>query len=179
MKTKLTLLFLSAVFLFSIFIRWYMLPQNLFFGFEQGRDAQIILDIFNKHEFKLVGPKTDLAGIFHGAYYYYLLLPAYILSHGNPLAASFFLIVLSSLTVVIAYFFGRDFFASSKAGAVTALLVATSYAYIIYARWLSNVTPAVPLILLTFWLLWKYHIRTGSDDSKKEFLFVGATAAAI
>src|SRR5258708_7933885 len=167
-------IFLSFVLLVSILLRWYMLPQNLFFGFEQGRDAQIIINIYQKHDFKLVGPKTDLAGIFHGAYYYYLLLPAYVLSHGNSLVGSFFLIVLSSLTAVIGYFFGRDVFGSAKAAALTSVLIAVSYEYIIYARWLSNVTPAIPLIFLCFWLLWKYHLRP-----QKASLFVSAVVAAV
>jgi hypothetical protein len=165
-------LFLVFIFCLSAAIRWYMLPQHLFFGFEQGRDAQIISDIFYKHEFKLVGPKTDLAGIFHGAYYYYLLLPAYISSHGNPLAASMWLVVISSFTAVISYFFARDFFRSEKAAALTALLMTLSYEYIIYARWLSNVTPSIPLILLTFWMLWKYH------QNKKPWALIAAAVVA-
>lgn len=164
--------FLIFVFLFSVCLRWYMLPQHLFFGFEQGRDAQIIADIFYKHDFKLVGPKTDLAGIFHGAYYYYLLLPAYVFSHGNPLAASFWLILISSLTTVVAFFFAKDIFRSGKAAVLTSLLVTSSYEYVIYARWLSNVTPAIPLILLTFWMVWKYH------QEKKSLAFVLAFVAA-
>lgn len=163
---------LVIIFLLSIVIRWYLLPQHLFFGFEQGRDAKIITEIFTQHEFKLVGPKTDLAGIFHGAYYYYLMLPTYILSHGSPLAASFWLVIISSFTSVISYFFARNLFRSSKAAALTSLLVTFSYEYIIYARWLSNVTPAIPLILLTFWFLWQYHHR------QKPWSFVAAVAIA-
>jgi hypothetical protein len=166
-------LFVAFIFVLSVLIRWYFLPQYLFFGFEQGRDAKIIQDIFYTHEFKLVGPKTDLAGIFHGAYYYYLLLPVSILTQGNPLAASLLLVVLSSLTVVIGYFFARDFFRSSKAAVLASLLIALSYEYIIYARWLSNVTPAIPLILFTFWMLWKYH------QDKKPWQFLAAVITAM
>ncbi len=166
------LLFLCIIFFISVAVRFYKLPQNLFFGFEQGRDAQIILDIYEKHEFKLVGPKTDLDGIFHGAYYYYLLLPAYVLSQGNPVAASFFLVVLSSFTSIIAYFFAKDFFGSQKSAMIIAVVTTMSYEYVIYARWLSNVTPAIPLILLTFWVLWLYH------QHKKPWQFVSAVIFA-
>src|SRR5579859_3793251 len=150
--------FLIALFLFSVAVRWYRLDHNLFFGFEQGRDAQIIENIYLHHEFKLVGPKTDLAGIFHGAYYYYVMvLPSWI-SHGNPLVLSFWLVFLSSFVPVIMYFFAKDFWGSKKLGVVAAILTAMSYEYIIYARWLSNVTLAIPFLLFTFFCLWFLHV---------------------
>src|SRR5258708_1417571 len=92
--------FLVLCFVAAIMLRWFRLDQNLFFGFEQGRDAAIVQNIYLHHDFKLVGPKTDLAGIFHGAYYYYLLVPASWLTHGDPLALSFTLILISSTLAI-------------------------------------------------------------------------------
>jgi 4-amino-4-deoxy-L-arabinose transferase-like glycosyltransferase len=162
----------AFLFFAAVFLRLYKLPQFLFFGFEQGRDAQIIQDIYQKHEFKLVGPKTDLAGIFHGAYYYYLLIPVYVLTHGNPLAAAFFLILLNSSVVVIMYFFAKEVFGSVKMGLLGSFFVTVSYDLIIYARWLSNVTPAIPLTLLSFYFLWMYRIK------KREIFLIFATLSA-
>jgi 4-amino-4-deoxy-L-arabinose transferase-like glycosyltransferase len=165
-------LFLIFIFLFSIALRWYRLDQYLFFGFEQGRDAEIIRNIYQHADFQLVGPKTDLAGIFHGAYYYYLMIIPYALSGGNPVIGSFFLVLLSSLIPVLMYFFAKDFFASRKLGILTALLTAVSYEYIIYSRWLSNVTPGLFFVLLTFCTLWLY------KQKKKELFFIVACVSA-
>jgi hypothetical protein len=166
------LIFLIVLFCLSFFLRWFRLDHNLFFGFEQGRDAQIIQDIYTLHQFKLVGPKTDLPGVFHGAYYYYLLIVPYALTHGNPLAASFFLIFLSSFISVGVYFFAKSVFHSAHWAGFAAIFATVSYEYIIYARWLSNVTPAIPLILMTYYFLWMYR------EKKKSFFFLLAAVTA-
>lgn len=167
------LFFLVVLFVFSLAIRWYHLSDNLFFGFEQGRDATIVQNIYLHHDFKLVGPQTDVPGIFHGAYYFYVMLLPWILSGGNPLALSFFLVVLSSTVPVIAYFFAKDVFKKQPWPMLTAILVAVSYECILYARWLSNVTPAIPLIFLAYYFLWKYRER------KKFVFFLMAAVVAV
>ncbi len=165
-------IFIVCMFFLAVVLRWYRLDQHLFFGFEQGRDAQIIQNIYQKADFQLVGPKTDLAGIFHGAYYFYLMVIPYALSGGNPLAASFFLVLLSSLIPVLMYVFAKDFFNSRKLGAVAALLTAVSYEHIIYSLWLSNVTPGLLFLVLTFLSLWMY------KQKKKEWFFILASVSA-
>ncbi len=169
---QLECLFLLGVFLVSVIIRFYKLPQNLFFGYEQGRDAQIILDICKNYQFKLVGPKTDLEGIYHGAYYYYLLIIPYFFSNGNPLAASFVLILISSTLPIIAYFFAKKMFHSISWAIVTAILFCVSYKFIIFSRWLSNVAPAIPILALSFYFLWLF------QTEKKQRFFIFAVVCA-
>jgi len=164
--------FLVFLFFLSVTVRTLFINHSLFFGFEQGRDAQIIQDIYQHHAFKLVGPKTDLAGIFHGALYYYLLLIPSFLTGGNPLALSFSLILMSSVLPVILYFFGRSVFHSSLWAGLLAILAAGSYEYIIYARWLSNVTLAIPLIALTYYFLWLFRAQ------KKSVFFLASCVSA-
>src|SRR5258708_3314484 len=171
LRNKTQLLFLLPLFLFSLALRWTRLDQNLFFGFEQGRDATIVQNIIQHHDFKLVGPQTDIVGVFHGAYYYYLMAIPWILSHGDPLALSFFLVFISSTVPIIAYFFGTAVFQEKKWAMLLALLVAVSYEFIIYARWLSNVTPAIPLIFLTYYFLWLY-------KEKRRALFFGVAVVS-
>ncbi len=165
--------FWISLFVFAVCIRWYHLDRDLFFGFEQGRDAQIVKNIYEHHDFKLVGPKTDIAGIFHGAYYYYILIIPSLLSHGNPLALSFFLVLISSTVPLIMYFFGRDVFHSEKWAIIIALLSAVSFEFITYARWLSNVSPSIPLIILTYYFLWLFHAH-----QKNTFFFFASICAA-
>ncbi len=155
-KNKSEILFLIVLFLLSLFLRWYKLDQFLFFDFEQGRDAAIVRDIYLHHQLKLVGPQTDIPGLFHGAYYYYLLLVPWILSHGNPLALSFFVVLLSSFVPIVMYLFAKDVFGEKKWAMVIGVLSAVSYDAIIYSRWLSNITPSIPLIILTYYSLWLY-----------------------
>jgi len=166
-------LFLVALFAFAFFLRWYKLPHDLFFGFEQGRDALQAMSIFRLEDFVLVGPKTDIAGIFHGAWYYYLISIPYGLSGGNPLAAAFFIVALSSFVPVVMYKLLKLVTKSTFAAVTAGLLTAISFEFITFARWLSNVTPAVLFVALAFYCLWKY------KQVQKGIFFVGYVTFAV
>ena len=73
MKVNKTYLILFLIFILALLARLIFIPQNFLFGFEQGRDAQIAQDIIHLRKLTLIGPKTDIAGIFHGVWYYYIL----------------------------------------------------------------------------------------------------------
>jgi hypothetical protein len=151
--------FLIYFFIWGIafLVRWYALPSHLFFGFEQGRDAIVATDISQGKDFVLVGPKTDIGGVFHGVWYYYLLAIPYGLSGGNPLVASAVLVALSSLVPVLFYFWGRKLWPESRwLPVLLTVLAVMSYESIQYSRWLSNVTPALFLVPLCAWTLWQY-----------------------
>lgn len=141
--------------LVAVSIRWYRLPDWLFFGFEQGRDAQIIMNISRLQDVVLVGPKTDIAGIFHGAWYYYAMVIPYVLGKGNPLVASLGLIALTGLVPVVVADLTRRVTLQMKWGIVAGVLAVVSFEAIQYSRWLSNVTPALLGVPVVFWLLWR------------------------
>jgi hypothetical protein len=144
------------ILLSSFVIRVYRLTDHLFFGFEQGRDAQIIQSIYEFRDFVLVGPSTSIGGIFHGPWYYYLMSVPYGINGGNPLAAAFFICIIGSLVPLIIYFFAKDFYSSKRIGILVATISVFSYEYILYSRWVSNVSPSVPFIVLSFYMLWLY-----------------------
>jgi 4-amino-4-deoxy-L-arabinose transferase-like glycosyltransferase len=119
----------------------------LFFGPEQGIDFMAIKGIVAEHHITLIGPKTDIDGIFHGPFYYYLSVIPFLLSKGNPLVASIFLIILNACTVFIAYLLGKEL-RSKRLGLILAVLVTVSFGSIVYARWLSGQPLLLPLTFL-------------------------------
>lgn len=155
-KIKTETLLLIFIFLASFLIRSYRISDYLFFGFEQGRDAFLIKDILSLKTLTLIGPSTSIGGVFHGPLYYYVMAIPYGLSGGNPLAAVFFLCLLGSLVPVIAFYFAKDFFNSNKLAFITAIFTAISFEYVLYSRWLSNVSPSPLFIILAMYLLWLY-----------------------
>lgn len=155
------------IFFLSLILRLVKIQDFLFFGFEQGRDLQIVQKIYQFKDFVLVGPSTSIGGVFHGPWYYYLLSLPLGLSSGNPLAASIFLIVLGSFVPVVVYLLAKDIFNSKFWGVVAGILTIFSYEYILYARWLSNVSPAPLFTALAFLMLWKY----SKKNQQKFFLF--------
>ena len=56
---------LLMIVLFGFSLRTIALPDNMLFGYEQGRDAIVARDILSG-DFTLLGPKTDSEGIYHG-----------------------------------------------------------------------------------------------------------------
>ncbi|MBI2011810.1 phospholipid carrier-dependent glycosyltransferase [Candidatus Daviesbacteria bacterium] len=164
--TKSELLLVVLIFLLTLFLRTYKIEDYLFFGYEQGRDAIIVENIISLKDFTLVGPSTSIGGIFHGPYYYYLLAIPYFLGKGDPLSASFFLILLGSISSILIYIFSKQFFRSKIYALLTSLLFVFSFEYISYSRWLSNVSPSVLFIILSFLFLYKY------SNSLKQINFI-------
>lgn len=156
MKIK-EILILIFLFIIGFIIRLYKLSDNLFFGYEQGRDAEIIKGIYSFKHFVLTGPSTSIGGVFHGPWYYYIMAVPYDLSLGNPQVAAYFLVILGSLVPIVIYFLAKDFFKSKSWAAFAGILTVFSYEYILYSRWLSNVSPAPLFIALAFLFLWKYN----------------------
>ncbi len=150
-----TLLFLTLLFCIGFFLRFYLLPSHLFFGPEQGTDFLVIRDIAYHHKLTLIGPKTDIQGIFHGPLYYYFSLPAVYLSHGNPIAVGAFFVLLNALTVYFLFLAGKELF-NQRVGLLASIFFTFSYEAIIAARWLSSQPLALPLVSLLFYFLARF-----------------------
>ncbi|MFZ5376439.1 MAG: ArnT family glycosyltransferase [Patescibacteria group bacterium] len=145
-----------ALFVISILIRVYKIDQFLFFGFEQGLDAERVRSIIRLEDFRLVGTKTDIDGIFQGGWWYYLMVIPYWLGGGNPVWAAVFVAIINSLAVLLVFWFAKDFFRSRWWGLVAGALAMVSFDFVTYSRWITINDPALPLVVLSFWLLWRY-----------------------
>jgi hypothetical protein len=166
LKNKKQLIILSSIFLLAVFLRFIQLQNHLFFGFEQGRDFLIAEKISQLSDFVLVGPKTDIDGVFHGAHYYYFLALLFLITGGNPVAISFISAFLSNLAIIPLFLLLKKITKRADAGCIAGLLFAISFHFINYARWLSNVTPAIPLAALALYALYEY------SQSKKGLYFL-------
>lgn len=145
-------------------IRVHNIDKYLFFDYEQGRDAQVVKNIYTLKNFTLIGPKTDIDGLFHGPLYYYLLAIPYFVSGGNPLAASLFILALCSLVPVVVYKFSDDL--------LPAIISVFSFELVVYSRWLSNVSLATLFVPLAFLFLWRYFQKQKGLDFLLSTIFV-------
>ncbi len=134
---------LLLIFFLGLYLRNLFLPNNLFFGFEQGRDAFIAKDILTLKKLTLIGPKTDIEGIFHGAFYYYFLAILYFLARGDPQIVAFFFTLINALTIFVVYITACSLFKDKFYAAIAALLTSVSFNIIVYGRWISNVSPSI------------------------------------
>lgn len=165
-KTFILLLFL---FIAAFLLRIYRLSDNLFFGPEQGRDLLVVRDIVLNHNMTLIGPSTDIPGIFHGPIFTYLATIPFIISNGDPVFTLQFFILLHSLGVFIIYFLGRELW-NERVGLVSAAIYVVSYGAIVSSRWLSH--PPLSIFLASLFFLFLIKFLKG-----KRFYLLFASAA--
>jgi 4-amino-4-deoxy-L-arabinose transferase-like glycosyltransferase len=149
------LLSLLVLFVIGLFLRTYLIGQNLFFGPEQGRDMLVVKSIVLDHKFVLIGPTTAVEGIFHGPLYYYLCAIPFFLSKGNPLFIALFFIFLNALSVFLVYLVGKELF-SKRIGLIASLFFTFSFGAVVMARWLSHPPLIIPVSCLFFLFLAKF-----------------------
>ncbi len=134
---KKTIILLGIIFFIGIFIRTFHLWDNISFSYDQARDAQRIREIVVNHHLKMVGPETDIPGIFNGPFYYYLLLPVYWLTNFNPNSAVLLLTFINLSGIVLVYYLGKKL-SGEKTGLLAAFFWAISYEQANYSKYLSN-----------------------------------------
>jgi len=156
MKSRVIILIALAAFA----LRFAYLPDNLFFGWEQGRDFLKMKEIL-AGDMVLVGPKTDIGGVFHGALSYYIPLLPFAVSAGDPLFVLGSYLVIHSVSIIFLYKAVRKMF-SERVALLSGLFYAVSYSSIIFSRWLSNPNLVPVLAIIIFYSLvksrenWKY-----------------------
>lgn len=142
------IIILAIITIIGCIIRFTNLQDNFFLGYDQARDTQRIYEILYEKNIKLVGPETDIPGVFNGPLLYYLLLPGYFLTNFNPHSAAVLLILLNLTGIVVLFFAGKELF-NTKVGYIAAFLWAISYEQANYSRYISNAS-LMPLLTLMF-----------------------------
>lgn len=134
-----------AILLFIAFIAFVLrvinLQDNILFAYDQARDAQRIYNMVNKGDIKIVGPETDIQGIFNGPLLYYFLAPIYYFSHFDPNVAAFFFVLINIGTLFLVYWAAKLLFKKESVALLAALLWAISYEQGFFARYISNASP--------------------------------------
>lgn len=133
-------LLLLIIFLIGLTLRTINLKDTFIFGYDQTRDAQRIFDIIYNRDIKLVGPESDIPGIFHGPLFYYLIAPIYFLRNFDANYVALFLVLLNLTGIFIVYQIGKTLF-NNKVGLIAGLLWSFSYEQASYARFISNPSP--------------------------------------
>ncbi|MEK7112681.1 MAG: glycosyltransferase family 39 protein [Patescibacteria group bacterium] len=147
MKKTTTLLFI--IFALAVTVRFLFFPDNVYFGFDQARDAFESLSIYKNLDLKIIGPSTASPTLFHGPLYWYLIGPFYLLGKGNPAVPAAFLLTLNALGIFLIYLTGKILF-NKRVGLISGLLYAVSFEQTQYAMYFGNPAPAVLTIILFY-----------------------------
>lgn len=132
--------------------------EHITFGYDQARDALEAMSIFTTDHIKIIGPQTDIPGLFHGPLYWYLLAPFYYFGGGNPYVAKMLLVLTSLACIPTLYFVSYKIWGNKLISLLATAILAVSLESVQYARWMSNPSPALLTTLLSwyaFYLMYK------------------------
>lgn len=138
----------------GFYLRIHFWPGYISFGYEQARDAILSTNIFLQKKLTLIGPTSEIEGLFHGPIYYYLIGLVYFIFGKNPANVGLFHILINLSCIPVIYFVGKKLF-NQRVGLISAAIFTISYEVISYSIWLSNPSPALPFIILTYYFLYK------------------------
>ncbi len=139
---------LLLIFVLALMLRFFYFPQNVYFGFDQARDAYAVSEIL-KGDLKIVGPPTANGIIHHGVLYYYIFAPFYFFSGGDPTAVSAFLRVVNAAGIFLVFAVVYPMF-GKMAALMAAFLFAISYEQTQFSLFLNHPSLAVISILIFY-----------------------------
>lgn len=135
------LFILLCIALLALVVRLINLEDNILFAYDQARDAQRVFNMVYKGDIKIVGPETDIQGIFNGPLLYYFLAPIYFFSNFNPNVAAFFFVLINVGTLFLVYWASKLLFKKESVALLASLFWAISYEQGFFARYISNASP--------------------------------------
>ncbi len=138
---------------FGIILRLVGGVNSILFTYDQARDAIYSAGILHG-QFKIVGPPSDVPGLFHGPLFYYIIAPAYILAGGYPDLVYLELIAINILTAIPLFLLVKKLFQNDQAAVISVLLFSISFEAVSYARWISNPALAIPAFAIVYLGLW-------------------------
>lgn len=151
-----TVITLILLFIIGIIIRFLYFPDNIYFGYDQARDAFISLEVLHG-KIKIAGPTTSIPGFNHGALFYYLYAPIYFFSQSDPTGLAIFLKFYNAFGIFLIFLIAKNLFGGQnktfgkRIGIISAILYTFSYEQSQYSLFMTH--PALAVItVLTFYL---------------------------
>lgn len=156
-KSPLFVLFLIVI--VALILRVTNLTDTILFAYDQARDAQRIYNMVYRGDLKIVGPETDIPGIFNGPLLYYILAPVYFFSHFDPNAAAMLFVLINVATIFLVYWASKLLFKKNSIALIASLLWAVSFEQGFFARYISNASPMSTTTTLFFIGLALYFLK--------------------
>lgn len=154
---KTTPLYLQIFFLLVLGIAIYLavigLQAGIIFSYDQARDAIEAKSIWHDHHIKILGPSTDIPGVFHGVLWYYLLAVVYFIGRSPEFTASVFCVFLFLTTPFVGWL-TEELFKNRKTTIIAMVLYMLSSLFQTASHWLSNPILSFfvsPVLLILIW----------------------------
>ena len=146
LKMPKSLVLVGILTLILFVVSLYPLFSQLIFTYDQARDGYESYEIWHDRNPKIIGPSSDIPGVFHGPLWFYLLAVPYSMSNNNPYVAGVLFYVLQFLTVPVVGIVTYRIFGSVRVATLATLLYAFSPLFLASTRWLSN--PIIAILIM-------------------------------
>ena len=156
LKMPKSLVLVGILTLILFVVSLYPLFSQLIFTYDQARDGYESYEIWHDRNPKIIGPSSDIPGVFHGPLWFYLLAVPYSMSNNNPYVAGVLFYVLQFLTVPVVGYVTYRIFGSVRVATLATLLYAFSPLFLASTRWLSNPIIAILIMPPLMFFLWRF-----------------------
>jgi 4-amino-4-deoxy-L-arabinose transferase-like glycosyltransferase len=155
LRTYRHIIILAVFVAVGLFLRWWRFDQGFIFAYDQARDAYRAASIFTQHHLMILGPETDIRGVYHGVGYYYLLGLLYWI-FANPSVVGKIFALINAAGILLSYFGGLVLFQNRRTALVSALIYTVSFEVVQYARWLSNPSLGLLTVMAVYLGAWMW-----------------------
>lgn len=123
---------------------------DFYYLVDQARDLLLAKSIVIDHKLTLIGARTGLGGLFHGALWIYMIVPFFVLAKGNPFFTLMPLFEIVNLGIIVVGFLVGKKLYGKWMGLLFALFLTISAPLVQTVPFTSNaqVLPAVLLLYL-------------------------------
>jgi hypothetical protein len=150
-----TAFILLCIIILAAAVRFYHLPQNADFDFDQEFAATFAYQVVHVFPIQMTGQSLSVEGLFDGPFYFYLMTPFFMMTRLHPIGGFIGSGVLG-LVIILTYFFVlRDVF-GEKTALLGAFLRAILFTKITGDIYLNPAFSAELAALLTWFCFYKY-----------------------
>ncbi len=135
------------IFILALIIRFLYFPDNIYFGYDQARDAYEA-SLILKGDLKVTGPTTSFVGLNHGVLYYYILAPLLLLDHSPEFIAAVWRI-FNALGLILVFYLSKSLF-DKKVAMIAAFYFAISFEQSQFAIFLHHPSLGVLSVLIMY-----------------------------
>lgn len=161
LKSKIIILTLFLIVICGMVLRSLdMRGNNLVFDYDQIEDQFYTYTV--AHDFNLAIIGRAVYGdprLHHGVFYYYYNALPFLISNGNFYISVYWNQFFNTLTGIVLFILARLIFKKNLPGLIAAFIVAFSFEFIKFSKWLTLDTPAIFLVPLYYLGLWGVYQR--------------------
>lgn len=166
------LLFVTGLVFLGFLLRLYPDSHEIIWSYDQARDSFVMREMIKNLDIKLIGPQTEIYGLFHGPLFYYLMGPFFYISKGEVFLPLIAMTILTYSSIIPLSLLAYKITKNRYSIILTIFIFSISYQFVEYGRWISNVSVAIPFLS---WAYYFYYRVLENPKFKLNYFLLGVS----